>query len=76
MMPAARRVALVAVLVVLSAAVGGGLAARVVGSARSDVYHRPDCRHAAAITARNFVEWPSPAAALADDYRACLVCLP
>jgi methylphosphotriester-DNA--protein-cysteine methyltransferase len=47
-----------------------------VASARSDVYHRADCRHAARIAERNLLGYDTRADAEADDRRPCKICRP
>lgn len=48
----------------------------VVGSKKSDKYHRPDCRWAKKITAANLITFRSPAEAKAAGYTPCKTCKP
>ena len=48
----------------------------VVGSKKSDKYHRLDCRWAKKIAAANLVTFKSPAEAKAAGYTPCKTCEP
>ena len=51
-------------------------AGAVVGSKRSNKYHRPDCRWAQKISAKSLVTFKSAAEAKAAGYQPCKVCTP
>ena len=52
------------------------VAAEVVASKNSDVYHRTSCRHARRILPENRVRFESEAAARESGRRPCRVCRP
>ena len=64
--------ALFFILVAASAAFSG----EFWGSAKSDVYHYPDCRYARKITPIYLIKFPSPEEARDVGYRPCKVCKP
>jgi len=51
-------------------------AGRYVGSARSDVFHYPDCRWAQRISPANSINWNTRDAAVAAGKRPCKTCDP
>ena len=60
--------------------VGAALAALAAGqywaSAKSEVYHYPDCRYAKSITEIFLIKFKSPEEAIKAGFRPCKVCVP
>jgi len=63
-------------LLVLLVAASAALSGEFWGSAKSDVFHYPDCRYALKIDPMYLIRFSSPELAREAGYRPCKVCEP
>lgn len=72
-----RLISAVAILLVLcTLATAAFAAAEYWASAKSNVYHYPDCRYAKSIKEIFLIKFSSPEEAIKSGYRPCKVCNP
>jgi methylphosphotriester-DNA--protein-cysteine methyltransferase len=49
---------------------------KLVGSIKSNIYHKTDCRFVRIINPRYLIDFDSPEEAIKKGYRPCLICRP